>query len=211
MFGCFRKALSLVLLVVVGLAAWLWGPELWRRWVPSSAEVAPEAVPSAELAEATLDRLEAFRAGSAGEQLRLGEAELTSVIRHALPGVLPPGVDQPTIRISDGRLHLSARVAIDAFPDLPSLREVVQILPDTVPVEMRGLLTPLDASRVALHVDRVEAANVPLPARLIPDVLRGLGRKDVRDLPPHALAIPLPEGLDGVYLLQDSLVLARKR
>ena len=211
MFGCLGKAISLLVLLAVAAAAWLWGPGLWRRYSGEVPGVAAEVQPSPELADRTLDRLEAFRAGEAGDEIRLGDAELSSMARYALPGVLPPGVDQPTVRIRDGHLHLSARVALAAFPDLPSLSEVVQILPDTVPVEIRGTLTPFDRSRAALHVDRIEAARIPLPARMIPDVLRGLGRRDLEGLPPDALVIPLPEGLGGLYILRDSLVLVGER
>jgi len=211
MFGCLRKALALVLLMVAGAAAWLWGPELWRRYVVQQDPVEENDVASPELADRTLDRLESFRAGDSGEQLKLGDLELTSLARYALPGLLPPGVDEPTVRIRDGHLHISARVALAAFPDLPDLGEVIAILPDTVPVEMRGTLTPFSRSQAALHVDHVEAARIPLPARLIPEVLRGLGRKDHPDLPPDALLIPLPEGLSALYLLRDSLVLVAER
>lgn len=211
MLGCLRKALALMLLALVGVALWLWGPALWRRYATGEAEAPAALRPSPELAEATLDRLESFRTGTGGDELRLGGAEISSLLRYALPGILPPGVNDPTVRMSDGHLHLSARVAVEAFPELPALGEVLGILPDTVSVEIRGSLTPFDVSRAALHVDRIEAAHIPLPARMIPDVLNALGRKEILNLPPDAMAIPLPQGLSAAYVLRDSLVLVGER
>ena len=212
MIGCLRNALVLILFLAIAAVAWIWGPELLRTYTASrGGSSADGPTPSRELAEATLDRLEAFRAGEAGEQLLLGEAELSSLVLYALPGVLPPGVDEPQVAIKDGRLHFSARVALEAFPDLPSLEEVLQVLPDTVLVELQGILTPFDRSRAALRVAHMEAARIPLPGRMIPEVLRGLGRRTLPNLPPDALAVPLPEGISAVYLLQDSLVLSSDR
>lgn len=201
------RGLGLALLAGIAVVLWTgWRPGLDRR-VGAGVVVEAASVPSPELADSTLDRFEAFRNGETGSELRLGDAELSSVVRYALPGALPPGVEEPSISLRDGRVHLGARLALAALPELPSLRDVLPLLPDTLRVEVRGTLAPFQDRRAALHVDRVEAARIPLPARLIPDILTALGRPDVEDLPRHALAIPLPQGLKGAFVLRDSLVL----
>src|SRR5690606_41604065 len=53
----------------------------------------------------------------------------------------------------------------------------------------------------------LSVARVPLPARLIPPVLRRLGRKDEDGLPANAIAAPLPAGAGAAYVLGDSMVL----
>ena len=210
-------ARGLLLVLVVAGAVWAgarWGPDL----VPGMASLVdgdeaagvesagPEPTP--ELAEATLDRFERFRAGGAGERFVVGGAELTAVVRHSLPGLLPAGVSEPTVRLADGSVGVSARVAVDAFPRLPALGEVVGFLPDTLLMEMGGSLEPLDRNHLALVVDRVRAARVPLPRRMYGEVLRGLrGERGPPELPAHALPVPRPDGLRSVFVQGDSLVL----
>jgi hypothetical protein len=163
--------------------------------------------PSAALAEATLDRFERFRASPSGAVLALGDAEITSVLRYALPGILPPGVADPDVRLTGEDVRLSARVATAAFPDLPALEPVVGMLPDTVSVLMDGALTQFGKQSLAFHVEHIEAAAIPLPDRLVPEVLAGLGRTHRGGLPGNALHVPLPAGIDSVYVARDSLVL----
>lgn len=222
--GCLGRTISLVALVVAGVVAWQYAPSDWRERVDGlraevvelagglgggeepSDDVGPAATP--ELAETTLDRIERFRAGSApDDRLLLGEAEVSSLIRHAFPGIVPSGVTDPVVEMRDGRLILSARVAVSAFPQLPSLEEVVGLLPDTVPIRMDGSLGGQGASTATLYVDDVQAARVPLPDRFIPRILEALGRQDREGLPSNAMLVPLPQGLRTAFVRQDSLVL----
>ena len=212
MIGSPRRALGRVmLLALVTVSAWL----LWPRLSPPvTSRIAAQrgAAPvSAEVAEATLDRFESFRAGRAGERLAVGDAELSSVVRYALPGILPPGVSGAEVTMQDGRLALSARVAIEAFPDLPALDPVVGMLPDTVAVLMEGELARFGKESLIFQVAHIEAGHVPLPDRLIPRVLTALGRRHRDGLPGNALHLPLPSGLASVYVLEDSMVLVADR
>ena len=60
--------------------------------------------------------------------------------------------------------------------------------------------------RVALAVDQVRAARIPLPKRLVASALSKLGRKPEAGLPADALALRLPSGADAAYVRGDSLV-----
>lgn len=218
MLGCLRscvgKVVLLVLLAAVAFAGWRWGPELVprvERWLGWEGEVQAEASP--ELAEATLDRYEAFRSGELGdgEELMLGEAELESILTYSLPGLLPRGVRDPGVEMKGERIVLSARVAVDRFPNLPDLEAVVGILPDTVPLTLEGSLIPVDRTQAGLVVHEITASRIPVPRRMIPRILRALGRTDRAGLPADALQVPLPEGLRSAYILRDSLVLVADR
>lgn len=210
----FRRLVLLLALGAAAYAGFRWGPAVFPRLealvgVEPTTEGGPEAPePTPELAEATLDRFERFRAGEEGDRLAVGSTELTAVVRHSLPGLLPPGVAEPSVRLADGKVNVSARVAVEAFPRLPALDQVVGLLPDTLLMEMRGSLVPLDQTHLALVVDRVRAARVPIPARMTGEVLRGLrGDRGAPGLPGDALPVPLPDGLDSVFVQRDSLVL----
>lgn len=200
-------------LVAAAYAGFRWGPAVFPRFqtmlgIEADGGASAEPAPSPEIAEATLDRFERFRAGGEGQRLALGGTELTSVVRHSLPGLLPRGVADPEVRLRDGKVHVSARVAVSSFPRLPRLDQVIGLLPDTVLMEMRGSLLPLDQTHLALVVDRVQAARIPIPTRMMGEVLDGLrGDRGGPGLPDNALPVPLPDGLEAVYVESDSLVL----
>jgi hypothetical protein len=198
-----------------------WGGAVFppmERWLGIAASTdsvaavapAPEA-PSAELADATLDRFERLRSGKGVDRLSLSGAQLSSVVRFSLPGIVPPGVSDPTVDIDQGRVELSARVALEAFPHLPQLDQILGILPDTVLLEMEGALVPFDPQYMALLVDKVTASHVPIPKRMVADVLQALGRQGPSGLPPDALPVPIPSGVKSVYVQRDSLVLVAAR
>lgn len=207
-----RLALALAL-VAAAYAGFRWGPAVFPRveamlGVDAQGDAVAEPAPSPEIAEATLDRFERFRAGGEGQRLALGGTELTSIVRYSLPGLIPGGVADPEVRLREGKVHVSARVAVSSFPRLPRLDQVVGLLPDTLLMEMRGSLVPLDQTHLALVVDRVQAARIPIPARMVGAVLDGLrGDRGGPGLPEDALPVPLPDGLESVYVEGDSLVL----
>jgi len=197
------RALLVLAIAVVALGAWL----VWPRAEAPAPEDAGGLRTSPDLAESTLDRFERFRAGAAGGRLALVDAEIGSVLRFALPGILPPGVSDPDLRLTGSDVTLTARVTTAAFPDLPALAPVIGMLPDTVTVLMEGTLGQFGKQSLAFHIEHVEAAGVPLPDRLVPEVLVGLGRTHRGGLPENALHIPLPAGIDSVYVERDSLIL----
>lgn len=216
-----RTAVGVVVLVGVAYAGFRWGPAVFpgvesllglpASRSPAGAAEPGKPAPSPEIAEATLDRFERFRRGEGDGRLALGGTELSSLVRYALPGLIPQGVAEPTISLHDGRVRVTARVAVEAFPRLPRLEEVMGFLPDTVLVEVEGTLVPLDQSFLALLVDKVEASRIPIPKRLVADVLAGLGREGPASLPADALAVPIPDGVSSVFVQKDSLVLEARR
>lgn len=216
-----RKVTWAILLVLVALASWRWGPAALPPvaralglgapvWVPAPASSGP-VQPSPELADTTLDRFERFRRGEGEDRLALGATELSSVLRYSLPGLVPPGVSDPAVYLEDGKVRIRARVALEALPRRPDLEQVMGILPDTVLLEMVGTLLPLDQAFLALRVDRVEAARVPIPQRMVADLLASLGLEGPPSLPADALAVPIPDGVRSVVVQKDSLVLEARR
>lgn len=114
----------------------------------------------------------------------------------------------PEVTLEDGRVHLRARVALAAFPDLPDLGPIVGILPDTLDVTVEASLMPFAMGKAALLVHRIEASRIPIPSRLVPQILTAMGRTDQPGLPPEAFLITLPSGLGSAYILTDSLILS---
>lgn len=209
--GCTTGLVAVLLVTGVAYAGFRYGGGVFpvlERWAGVNDSLTVGPVPSPQLAEATLQRLEAFRdGGAADERLELGGPELSSVVRYSVPGLIPGGVQEPTVRFDAGEMLLSARVAVSSFRDLPALDEVLGLLPDTVDIEMRGTLMPFDTRASALQIRRVEASRIPLPNRMVPGILSALGRTDREGLPSDAMAIPLPSGIRRAFIEDDHLVL----
>ena len=208
----FGKAVTLVLLVLAAYAGWRWGSQVFPRvheWLGLEGGAEAEAVSSSpELADSVAARVQAFIRDGESDQIALGSNELTSVLRYSVPGLVPEGMTNPEVRLEEGRVHVRARVALEAFPDLPDLGPIIGILPDTLDVALEDALMPVGNGASALLVHGLEAARIPLPRRLIPEILTAMGRVDRPGLPPEALLVSLPSGLGSAYILTDSLILA---
>lgn len=201
----------LLLLAGVLYSGWRWGPAFFpgfgeRIGVPAISRT-PDPGASRELADSVLAALQEIREGGGG-RVAVGSREVTSVLRYALPGLIPPGIRDPEVALREGQVHFSAEVILAAFPDLPDLGPILGILPDTLHVVLQASLTPFDAQESALLVQGIEASRIPIPRRLIPEILTAMGRVDRPGLPPEALAVPLPAGLASAYILADSLILS---
>ena len=207
-----KKSVIAVVLILVAYAGFRWGPAVFPS-IERALGIAPavptleQPQPTPELAAHTLDLFEQFRAGEAGDRLMLGGTELSAVLRYSLPGLVPRGITAPTIELEKGRVHVSARVAVESFPKLPRLDHIIGLLPDTILLEIRGSLVPLDQRHMALVVDRLQAMKIPIPARLVADVLKAFGQSRPPSLPDDALEVPMPDGLGSVFVQRDSLVM----
>jgi hypothetical protein len=215
MMGCLRSLLGKIALTMLFIAAvcavGLWGPSAYpklREWAGLAPPPAPEGPGSSpELADSVLTQVQAFRERGEG-RMALGGREVTSVLRYSFPGLIPSGIRDPAVELRDGRLHLSAEVVLSSFPDLPDLGPVLGILPDTLAVVLHASLMPFGQEESALLVHGIEASGIPIPRRLIPEILRAMGRVGRPGLPPEALAVPLPAGLGSAYILTDSLIIS---
>ena len=211
--GCLGRVWLVGLLIVAALVGWRWGPAFFPRtqgWF-AGEEGAVEVLPSPELADEALDRFERFRRGEIGDRLNLTAAEVVSVIRYSAPGIVPGGVSGVDVEFRDGVVTLSARVAVEAFPGLPTLDGILGFLPDTVSISVEGALAPLDEDGISLIVHGVYASfiPVPLPDGMTPKILVALGRRSRAGLPEDALPFSLPDGVGSAYVLRDRLILVR--
>jgi hypothetical protein len=203
-----KKASLLVLLALVVVAAVAWTQrDRLRSWFGGAeAQAETEVRPSPELAqiaEAKLDDLNTGRTST----ISLRAVELESLLRYRYIQLLPAFVDSPQIVLHNGSIEVKARVPVDRLPAVSELGEAASFLPDTTELGLKARLLPLDGGRIALSIERVSAAGIPLPDRLVPNALKQLGRKNERGLARNAVALPLPPGVASAYLSGDSLVL----
>lgn len=206
--GCLKRIVTLFVLLLIVALAWLNQDrirELWRELRGGEPAV---QLPTAELAERTAARIDSLDAGQL-DRIALSQVDLQSLVQYRFTGIIPAFVDSPRVELDGDRMRLRGRVPVDKLPRVDELGEAAAFLPDTSELTLTGSLLPLDSGRVAVAVDQVTAAKIPLPRRLIPGALRRLGRTDEPGLPSDALALRLPFGASGAYIRNDSLVLLR--
>lgn len=205
LMGCLRRVVLLMLLLVVAAGAWLFRDRITNAWHELRGTAPAVEEPSEQLAGRAERKLDRLRDGSA-PSASLSSAELESLLLYRYPGMLPAFLGSPDLEMGDDQLQLRARIPIDKLPRVEGF-EVAAFMPDTTDVDVTGRLLPLDDGRVAFAVDRVSAASVPMPSRLVSPALERLGRRDEPGLPRDAIALPLPPGVAAAYIRRDSLVL----
>ena len=164
--------------------------------------------PSPALSDLTMDRFEQLRWGESDDKLVLSSVEISSVVRYAIPGIIPPGLLEPWVKFEEGQVRLSGLVVAREFPGLPELDEIIGLLPDTMAVEMQGLIAPLDQSHFSLIINKLWMVKIPMPSSLIPAILTAFGREGRKALPRNALLIPKPDGIESAFVQGDSLFLS---
>lgn len=213
--GFLRALLGLVALVAAAYGGWKWGDAVFPRMERLIGLAAPQAgvgreAPSEALSNSALARVELFQKDG-GPEMELSGAELTSLLRYTKPSALPSGVHDPTVVLEDGRARITAEVALADFPRLPDLGPVAGMLPDTVGLQFEGSIMGFGDRQAVLFVQGMEVAGVPLPRRLIPQVMTAVGRTDRPGLPREATTVPLPRGIASAYVVGDRLVLVADR
>jgi hypothetical protein len=169
------------------------------RATSAAADVSPEAARSAER------KLERLR--REGEEVRLTEAEVASLVRYGSETWVPGLGGQVEVTLSGTALTLSGAVPAERIPDVPELESLRFLLPDTVPVMVGGDVRSLRDGAVVLDITTIEVFRMPIPARIHPVLLDRLGRRDRPGLAPTALELPLPSGVSSARVEGGELVL----
>lgn len=198
--GLRAGALVVAVLMLAGVGWWQRDRVAgWLGGVDEPMEVSPEAAASAE---AKLARLR-----DEGEEARLSEVELSSLLRFRSPAWAAETVHDASVALHGDTLELNGRVPVDRLPPHPELDKVRMILPDTAPVAITGQLQTLPSGRVAISIGTVRFAGIPIPQRYYPAVLERIGGGAEPGLGPTSLPLPLPPGARGARIEGDHLVL----
>ena len=198
-----RKVLGLIVLLIVAAIGWIG----WQRYAHRPAEVSTDEIASAEIADRADDKLQQLKNGDA-ETIGLSGIELESLLKFRFVQLLPAFVESPRILVQNDKINVQTRIPVENLPSLSELGEAAAFLPDTTEVNVTGGILPLDSGRVAIQIEDVRAARIPLPSRMIPRALARLGRSNEPGLPKDALALPLPGGATSAYVRGDSLFLS---
>jgi len=205
--GCLKRLFLLALVLLVAAGAWLYRDRIRTAWDELRGVREAEAPqPTEEIAARASARIDSLAERSL-ERAAFSELELQSLLTFRFAGIMPAFVDNPRVALDGEQIQLGGRVPLDRLPSTGALGEVAMVLPDTSDVTLSGTLLPLPDGRVAVAVDEITAARIPLPRRIVPTVLRHLGRTREPGLPEDAIAVRLPPGVSSAYVRNDSLVL----
>ena len=209
MFGCLARIFAVLVFIVLLGIAWMFREPLADRARAffGQEEAAPPS--SIELADAATRKIELLVAGEPGSTVSLSEAEVQALMENRLSPFVPAYVLDPSVELDGDQVVMTARVPVDQLPQIQDeLGEAARFLPDTTEITAHGKLLPLSDSRIALAVDKMSVASIPLPDRLIPRLVARLRRgRPIPGLPADALALPLPPGVASAYVRNDSLTL----
>ncbi len=202
----------LAIAAVVGYAGWTWvAPPPPTPLTEDPVQLASDetAVPTdvtPAVAQEVEARIRAFR-DSMEPELRLASSEVSSLLRYSLASLLPAGVIDPRVRMEGDRIDFSVLVLPDALADMPEMGAIAGLLPDTMPVTVRGALSPFGDNGSMLLIQSIEVRGVPIPPPAFPEILVALGREDARGLPESALLMPVFGRITRAYVEDGELVL----
>lgn len=175
--GPFGRAGTAWIVGVIGVAAVVvfpglrGGATLPGRAVPAAGETHPEDAPGSDAglsaAGLAVDRLQLFRTGNGGSRMELDGPQLTAILRHTMPGVLPEGVEDPSVHIVDGQVRVHAHASPALVPGGRYLTEAIAALPETVEVELRGRVENERLQSIAYRVEEIRVEGVALPGPVV--------------------------------------------
>lgn len=136
----------------------------------SPATVAEER----QTAGVLVDRVQLFRTGNLGVRFRLTGAEMTALLRHAAPGMIPAGVTDPLVWVRGEEVYLQARVARHELLPPSDGFALPELLPDTVRVVLRGEIRTASAERIVYSILGARVGRIPVPRSVIATVVASL-------------------------------------
>lgn len=192
---------SLLMLLVLASAGWWLRDEIrgLLAGAPEPVEVSPEA---ADAAQEKLRRLTEH-----GEEARLSEVELSSLLRYRSPDWAAGTIRDASVRMSGSDVIVTGIVPTDRLPAHPDLDQVRAFLPDSAGIEVTGRVSQMADGRAAYEITAVHFAGLPIPERYYSEVLARVGRRDEPGLGPNAVAVRLPSSVSAIRIEDGHLIL----
>lgn len=183
MGGCLRSIGCVVLLVVLGAAAWLFRGE----WEPVVRRVARGSLSSPDQSAAHWEPITAQGSSRANEAIdRLGAksgpvfanvapGDLASYVFDALTKQLPPSASNVEAAAIGEQLAIRADVRLADFGGPASFGPVAGMLSDREPVQFTGTLAITQPGAAVFQVGSVRIKDFAVPQAMIPGILQRMG------------------------------------
>ena len=228
MFGCFRRLISLIVLAVLAVGAYLtrdqWLPRA-RAAIGAAAKAqsaAPDsgaaAVPEVGWAPLSFNSAEQGRLALTKLKARKGPAfvtvsasEFAGAFLDSLTAQLPPSAESLQVRAEGNEFQVRASVKLGDVGGRAVLGPLASMVGDRERLTLGGTLEPTSIAGVAqFKLTRVKVGDFAVPGpvvpRLVKAIKRGPGAVGVES---GALPLRLPAGVGDIRVAQGKVTLYR--
>ena len=184
MGGCLRSSGCLVLLVVLGAAAWLfrgeWEPVVRRVATGSLSSPDQTAVHwepiSAQGSSRARDAVDRLGAKSGPVFANVAPGDLASYVFDALAKQLPPSASDVEAAAIGEQLAIRADVRLADFGGPASFGPVAGMLSDREPIQFTGTLAITQPGLAEFQVTSVRIKDLAVPSAMVPSILARMSR-----------------------------------
>ncbi|MES3033668.1 MAG: hypothetical protein V4813_06690 [Gemmatimonadota bacterium] len=228
MSGCFRRLLSLILLVLIAVGLYV----ARDRWLPRARELAgfpagrSAAADSSAAAADTGWMSLSFAAGERGRQavsrlrsgkgpslVRLNASEFASAALDSLMTQLPASTDSLQVRTSGSEFQVRARVRLADLGGRGALGPLAAMLGDRERLLLGGMLEPTATPGLAqFRLTRVRVGDFTVPGAVVPRLVQSIKRQGgttPAGVDASALPVRLPAGVGDIRTAQGRITIYR--
>jgi hypothetical protein len=217
--GCVSRLGCLVVLLVVGAAAWVfrdqWLPlvgDRARPGVDTAVVVSREGVwqpltpQGGERARRALGQLEQPNGPAA---VVVGVPDLAAYVYQELARQLPPSADSVEAMAQGDRLYLRASVRIQELGAKEMLGPLAAMLGDRERLQIGGNLRVVRPGLGELVVRELRVGELPIPPGLIPRIIRQISRNRPAEISESGLPLRLPPYIGDVRVAGGTMTITR--
>lgn len=209
--GCIARLGCLVLLVILGVAAWFtrgwWLPKV--RGTPPAAVATWEPLSDSgvERTRLALDRLEA----PTGPVFQtLSGSDVASYVFDSLARQLPRSTDSVEAGVFGDQLRLRAVIRPGDLGDAGMLGAVGAMLRDRERVELAGTIRVVRPGIAEFGVQSARVGSISVPQAAVPRLLRGVFRGDRPEgMSPRGVPLRIPSYVGDVRISDGRITLYR--
>jgi hypothetical protein len=206
------RLLGIVALAVLATGAWLFRSEIVRAVKPGVAQVrealgagAGAGMPDPQALTRARDKVDSMHGWDA-DSVMLTANEMASLLVAGLPREIGDRVDSLSIRLGEGRVTVSARLATAQFP-AEVLGPLAGALQPWEPVSVEGAVVTTGPGRAEWRVESLSLRGFRLPA----EASRRLVERGLPGVKNGALPFGLPKGVIGLRIRPEAGVLYRRQ
>lgn len=218
MFGCLRRLGCLVVILLV-IGAYLARGYWWESarglaggtgtTVSADTLARWEAITPAG-AERGEKQVRALAAPRGPVYVSLRPGDLASYAFLSLANTLPPSAQDAQANVIGDRVYVRALVSLRDYAS--ALGPMGGMLPERDTLRLGGTFEVLAPGRAAFHVQDVQLGNIPIPAPMIPALVRRVRRGvPAPGLAPDALDVPIPDYIGDVRIARGRITLYKRQ
>lgn len=207
--SCLARVGCLTLLVAGAVGGWYVHDDVVAWW--EAREAPPvDAAPTAEIADRAETRLQRFLDAEGETELRLGESEVSSLVRYRIAEMLPSGVSDPAASLQDSTARITATLDAERMLEGRAPPMLIGMLGDSARITVELLPTVPEPGTVRLDLLEVRAGALQVPRVMIPWLVEGLGLPVAPDGGGAVQFATTMEDLAAVRVEDRHLVLLRR-